>query len=133
MILFNWLSFLIDLPSLDAWLASQYSSNYLGIRSEDVNFAVRLNLNLSDMAAAKTAITAHLATLTHDGEAAKRALKSRLRNATDKTKQAECVAFEASVKLYLSGKTIGSWTVPEKKFVLGVPLINDDYDTLTSS
>lgn len=123
MIVLPWLEFLIDLPSLDAWLKSTFGNAYHSIRGSST-----LAIRMTDIASVEQieAVKAHLATLTSDGEAAKRALKSRLlaKPRAD---------FEAAVKEYIAVKNLADLTVAERKFFMGAKLTNDEYDTLTAS
>jgi len=130
MILFAWLDFLLDLPSLETWLKETYPESFDYILAGG-NLKIAFNEPQED--SVKTAIQAYLDSLTSNGEAAKRALKSRLRGASTEAKRQEYRDFEQAVKNFLPTKDITTLSLAEKKFVMGASLTNDEYDTLTSS
>ena len=130
MILFEWLDFLIDLPSLEVWLKETYPSDFDYILAGG---NLKISFKSAQDDSVKTAIKAHLDGLTSNGEAAKRALKSRLRGASTEAKRQECRDFEQAVRNFIPTKDITTLSVAEKKFVMGAVLSNDEYDSLTTS
>lgn len=128
MIVLHWLAFLIDLPSLADWLATNYADGFVEIRATST-LAIRFHepLTSDQIAAIKT----HLGTLAGDTEATKRALKSRLRGALGKNQ--ERFDFELAVKNFIATKDWSAMSVAERKFSMGGTLTNSEYDTLTTS
>lgn len=125
--IFQWKSFLIDLPSLEVWLKSQFPS-FIGLRGTST-LAIRFAVAMTPEQ--KATVQEHLDALTESGEAAKRALPSRKRGATGKLK--EQIDFENAVKAFISTKSLTELSVAERKLFMGAQLSNTEYDTLTTS
>jgi hypothetical protein len=126
--IFQWPSFLIDLPSLEVWLKFTFGESYISMRGTST-LSIRMSATMNEQQ--KVAIQSHLDSLTEASETTKRALPSRLRGKLGAIK--DLIQFEKAVKNHIASKDISSLTLAEKKMFMGTELTNAEYDTLTVS
>lgn len=130
-VIFQWLDFLIDLPSLESWLKTNYGDKYVSMRT-GTNISIRFKQDPTiTIDSVKASVNAQLDTLTKASELAKRNLKSRMLGSI--AKSSELLSFQTAVKNRIASKDITTLTVAEKKMLMGLSLSNDEFDTLTTS
>ena len=124
MIILKWLAFSIDIPSLVTFLQTTLGSSFIAVQANP--FDLRILTSVMPSSNQVSSIKGYMSGLTQSGEAAKRALPSRVL-----TSPSTMGAALAAVKAGIAAKPMSSWNPAEVKFVMGADLSPTEMDTLT--